>query len=156
MLSPMSELKVQAKKFLKDPASQASLLILSKGEVPQLKHSQLFIARKYGFNHWDHARVVLTGDAKLGQDQGSFWYKNQCATLLNHWCVSHQEAIEVQQSQGGTILPYKKQFVVVDKPFLTMVGVDYDSEHWQTLQHDWCRGEQVHRDALALLRIRAW
>jgi hypothetical protein len=115
MLSCIEELKIQAKRLLKQTPSSEALLKLSKGEPAKLKHCQLLIARQYGFNHWDHARLVLSG--KSCDDYGTFWYKNQCGTLLNHWCKSYKEAYQVQQDSGGTILPYKTQFMVVDRPF---------------------------------------
>lgn len=112
------------------------------------------LARKYGFAHWDHARAVLEG--KPCKDQGTFWYKDQCMTLLNHWCKNHAEAREVQQQNGGTILPYKTQFMVVDKPFLALIGVAYDEPEWLELAHDWCVGDIKIRQAIALKRIQSW
>jgi hypothetical protein len=151
-LTPVAELKIQAKKLLKNDSSNPELLKLAKGEPPKLKHCQLFIARKYGFANWDHVRQVLEGNAC--EDYGSFWYKSQCGTLLNHWCTSHEEAKQVQQENGGTILPYKRQFMVVDKPFLSIVGAEYDDPAWIALNHDWCSGAVEARLALALKRIQ--
>lgn len=160
MFSPIEELKIQAKKRLKQTPASTELLKLSKGEKPKLKHCQLLIARQYGFMHWDHARLILSEKASddanndLHNDYGSFWYNNRCGTLLNHWCTTHAEAREVQKANGGTILPYKNQFMVVDKQFLTFVGLDYDDPLWLDVGHDWCRGQIEARLALALKRIR--
>jgi len=97
MLSPVEELKVQAKRLFKATPSKAELLVLSKNRIPQLKHSQLFIARHYGFRDWEHARSVLSCEGyRPGADCGSFWYASQCASLLNHWCASYQEALSVR------------------------------------------------------------
>lgn len=154
MLSPIQELKIQAKKQLKHDSSNPELITLAKGEPIKLRHCQLLIARKYGFSHWDHAKAVLEGQSC--KNQGTFWYKNQCATLLNHWCKTHDEARQVQQQNGGTILPYKTQFMVVDKPFLTLIGVTQEEPEWLELNHDWCIGDTTHRQALALKRIQNW
>ena len=154
MLSPIEELKIQAKKLLKQPQPPAALLQLAKKDPLKLKHCHLFIARKYGFAHWGHALEVFNGQPC--DDRGTFWYNNRCATLLNHWCANYQEAVAIQKQQGGTVLPYKKQFMVVDKPFLTIVGVDYDLLEWQLLKHNWCEGDLAARQSLALARIKAW
>ena len=154
MLSPIQELKIQAKKQLKNDPSNPELIKLAKGEQVKLRHCQLFIARKYGFAHWAQATAVLEG--KPCRDQGTFWYKNQCMVLLNHWCKTHTEAREVQQQNGGTILPYKTQFMVVDKPFLSLIGTTYDQPEWSALNHDWCIGDIKQRQAIALKRIQQW
>ena len=154
MLSPIQELKIQAKKLLKNDSSNPNLIKLAKNDAVKLRHCQLFIARKYGFTSWDHAKAVMEGQP-CG-DQGTFWYKNQCATLLNHWCSSYDEAHQVQQKSGGTILPYKTQFMVVDKPFLALIGVMHEEPEWLELNHDWCVGNHKQRQAIALKRIQNW
>ncbi len=154
MLSPVEELKIQAKRLLKEPSFKAELLVLSKNRNPQLKHSQLFIARHYGFRDWEHARTILSCEGYgPGADCGSFWYANQCATLLNHWCANHLEALNVQLALGGIILPYKAQFVVADRQYLEFLGMNYDDVLWQDIQHDWCLGPVFTRQKLALKRL---
>ncbi|WDE12957.1 hypothetical protein [Thalassomonas haliotis] len=151
MLSPIEELKIQAKKHHKAQSNEPDAA-LSSGHPPRLKDSQLVIARKYGFRHWDHAREVLQG--KVCRDYGTFWYKPQCSALLNLWCSSYKEAGLQQKNHGGFILPYKNQFLVVEQYYLELLGVDSRDENWPALNFDWCSGDTVKRQQLALQRIR--
>ena len=155
MLSPVEELKIRAKKLLKQEPVKAELLALSKKESPQLKHCLLYIARQYGFRDWEHARRILScKSTALGEDFGRFWYTNQCSTLLNHWCRDSQEAVDVQQKQGGIILPYRTQFVVADRSYLSFMGLDYEDPLWHNIDHNWCLGPIDTRQTLALKRIQ--
>ena len=106
MLSPIDELKIQAKKLHQQHSCNADTA-LNHDHTLRLQDCQLLIARKYGFRHWDHARSVLNGSQC--KDYGTFWYKHQCSTLLNLWCASYKEANIQQQAHGGFILPYKHQ-----------------------------------------------
>lgn len=156
MLSPIEELKIQAKKRLRETPSIPGLFKLSKNNPPKLKHCQLMIARQYGFRDWEHARLILSCESyRPGDDCGSFWYSNRCTTLLNHWCGSYQDALSVQQELGGIILPYKTQFVVAKRPYLSFIGMDYSDPLWAEIEYSWCCGAVEVRKALALKRIVA-
>ncbi|OMH38045.1 hypothetical protein [Motiliproteus sp. MSK22-1] len=155
MLSPVEELKIRAKKLLKQEPVDTGLLALSKKNSPQLKHCQLFIARQYGFRDWQHAQHILScSSAFPTEDYGRFWYTNQCSTLLNHWCRDYREALAVQQARGGILLPYRTQFVVADRPYLRLMGLDYDDELWGHIDYNWCQGAIETRQTLALQRIQ--
>ncbi len=159
MLTPVQELKIQSKKLLKQSPVSPDLLRLCQNESLQLKHCQRFIARQYGFFDWEHARQVLSCES-LNQSNtsakgyGTFWYRDQCSVLLNHWCRHYEEAKDVLHSEGGYLLPYKKQFVVVKQQYLELLGVDADDPLWSVLGNDWCQGPKEARQALALKRIQ--
>lgn len=153
MLSPIEELKIQAKKHHKAHSSEPNSPLVNDHPL-RLKDSQLVIARQYGFRHWDHAREVLKGSSC--RDYGTFWYKNQCSTLLNLWCASYKEAYIQQQAQGGFILPYKNQYLVVEHHYLELLGLDSQDENWAAINFDWCSGDTGRRQQLALQRIQNW
>lgn len=142
-----TQLKVQQQSTTPD-------FTLNNGKKPRLKDSQLLIARKYGFRNWDHAREVLDGN--FCQDYGTFWYKNQCSTLLNKWCANYKQASQVQVDSGGFILPYKHQFLVVETHYLALLGLDSKDPVWTEINFDWCSGNIVKRQQLALQRIQNW
>lgn len=161
MITPIEELKIRAKKLLKVSPVPEGLQKLCQGKQTspqplQLKHCQRYIARQYGFTDWEHARQVLnceTGLSPIGY--GEFWYHPKCTMLLNHWCRDYQEAQQVLAEQGGYLLPYKKQFVVVQKAYLEALGLDADDPLWATLDNNWCQGDQEVRLHLALKRVLA-
>ncbi|WDE00187.1 hypothetical protein [Thalassomonas actiniarum] len=153
MLSPIEELKIQAKKHHKAHSGKSDAT-LSNGHPPRLKDSQLVIARKYGFRHWGHAREVLEGSSC--RDYGTFWYKPQCSALLNLWCASYKEAALQQKAQGGFILPYKTQYLVVEHHYLELLGLDSRDANWAEINFDWCSGDIGKRRQLALQRIQHW
>ena len=113
----------------------------------QLRHAFNLVSEAVGFRDWDHARVVLGGDAKLGGDMGTFWHGPACNALLNHWFARYEEAAAMQRgAPGATLLPYGRQFVVVRDEYLRALalpesvqgGFDavaaYGSAQWL----DWC------------------
>lgn len=156
MLTPIEELKIQAKRLHKQHIVPVELLILSQDNPLQLKHCQRFLARKIGFRDWEHARQVLSCNDHLdGQDNGRFWHSPACDALLNTWCRSYNEALTVQAEAGGVILPYRSQYIVADNDYLTLIGVSIDDPRWQQLRYNWCEGEQAIRLALALQRVQA-
>ncbi|OUS32409.1 hypothetical protein A9Q99_01070 [Gammaproteobacteria bacterium 45_16_T64] len=156
MLTPVEELKIQAKRLLKQRFVPSTSLVLSTNGPLQLKHCQLFIARQYGFRDWEHARQVLSCEyGSLALDCGGFWYARGCAVLLNSWCRDHQEALEVKAKLGGVVLPYKTQFVVANKDYFDAIGLDYEEPLWRELDYDWSSGAKEVRQALALQRVTA-
>ena len=46
-------------------------------------------ARDVGFSNWEHARGVLTGEAPVGADMGTFWHAPSCNALLNEIGRAH-------------------------------------------------------------------
>lgn len=159
MITPVEELKIRAKKLLKTSPQPEALLKLYQGRKTtpqplQLKHCQYYIARQYGFTDWEHTRRVLSLEASSQQqDYGEFWYQDQTVTLLNIWCRDYQEALQVLAEQGGYLLPYKKQFLVVQKPYIKMLKMNPEAPLWAALNNNWCQGDPEARQQLALQRI---
>ena len=168
MSAVLDELKTRARRLLSALGQDDSAAMLRARGVCesqhwpwpaswQLKHCLNLVAAETGFEHFEHARRVLGGEAGEGEDMGSFWHAAGCAHLLNHWFARYPQARE--QLDGGSgrfLLPYRKQFVVVAKPYLDVLGVGADSQPWQDLAHDLVAGYGTSAwQALCLERIKA-
>ena len=125
----LTEVKILAKKHLK--ACQAGDAVALDKFAPlmnkqgltlqdiQLKHCQSLLARELGFTDFNHCQRVLSGQAQIGEDLGTLFHSRRCDSLLNHWFSGFDEAQAfLQQSPQMVLLPYKKQFFVVN-------GADY-------------------------------
>mgnify|MGYP006981760785 FL=1 len=159
MITPIDELKVQAKKLLKN-TDLAKIIPLSANTPHQLKHTQLYLARQLGFTDWAHAKSILSCDYDLeAQNEiqaetqlqfGSLWHSRKCDTLLNTWCRNYQEAKQVQSDSGGIILPYKSQFILATADYFTALNIPFEQERWQQINNNWCTGDKQIRQQLLL------
>jgi len=133
MEKSLTELKVQAKKLLKDSNNNvpSALKRLNKYFKPtmldsmsiQLKHCQMVLAKELGFADWQQLQQVFTGKAlKQDLDIGSLFYHPRCMVYINQWFSTYQEA-KLLATKMQFILPYKTQFVVVDEPYLETIGI---------------------------------
>jgi hypothetical protein len=94
-------------------------------------------ARDVGFSNWEHGRRVLGAEAVEGEDMGTFWHAPSCNALLNAWFARHEEAREaLAAARGGYLLPYRRQFVVVQDPFIREIGLDPADPSWTQVQRD--------------------
>ncbi|MDB5897478.1 MAG: hypothetical protein JWP22_3376 [Ramlibacter sp.] len=130
----IGELKIRARLGLKALRSGDRSLLERAAKVSgrkppepaewKLRHVLALAAQSVGFQHWDHARQVLAGEANAGDDMGKFWHGPGCESLLNHWFASYADAAAMQQGKPRTtVLTYARQFVVVDAPYLQAIGI---------------------------------
>jgi hypothetical protein len=99
------------------------------------------VARDVGFQHWEHARRVLGGLAAPGEDLGTFWHAPRSGILLNEWFARAAEAHAAHQRQPAAfLLPYRRQFVLVQADFVRELGVDPRHPAWQGIGNDLVRG----------------
>lgn len=118
------------------------LLNAGRSEDPRLRLRDCLnqVARDAGFTHWAHGRCVLGGLAVPGEDMGEFWHAPRCASLLNHWFASVDEARAALQSlPHSVLLPYRRQFVVVQPEFIRELGLDPAEDAWAAAQRDLVR-----------------
>jgi hypothetical protein len=115
------------------------------------------VAREVGFQHWEHARRVLGGLAAPGDDMGTLWHAPRTGVLLNEWFARAAEAHAAHQRQpAGFLLPYRRQFMLVQADFVRELGVDPRHPAWQGIGHDLVRGYgSAAWLALAGARLRA-
>jgi hypothetical protein len=103
----------------------------------QLQHTLNIVATEIGFRDWEHARRVLSGLAKPGEDLGGFWYNFSCERLLNHWFAHYDEAKACQKlTHGRWLFPYGRQFVVGDVNFINTLMLDPNSPLWSQVDQD--------------------
>jgi len=115
------------------------------------------VAREVGFAHWEHARTVLGGLAAPGEDMGTFWHAPRTGILLNEWFAGREEAqAALQRSPEGFLLPYRRQYVLVQHYFVSALGVDPKDAAWNTIGRDLVGGYGTPAWlALAQQRLRA-
>ena len=103
----------------------------------KLRHCLTLAANEAGFTTWEQARRVLGGQATAGDDMGAGWHAPRCNGLLSHWFADHARArICLAEMPRSVLLPYRRQFVVVDENYLRELGVPRAVEHWDAADRD--------------------
>lgn len=90
----------------------------------QLKHALAVIAAEKGFASWSELKT------QLPFIRGGF---------LNQWFANYVDAKSYQQSTGGFLLPYQKQFFICDANYMTQLGFDADDPDWKLIGYDWAQ-----------------
>lgn len=152
MTTPIEELKIRARLLRNalagaDPAAVERARAVAKRQrwtMPPawtLSHCFNIVAVEAGFGQWEHARRVLAGLARIGDDMGTLWYGEKCAALMNRWFASYAEARAcLEAEEEAFLLPYARQFIVADAPFIEMLGLPPSSPHWHELGRDLAAG----------------
>lgn len=149
----IDELKIKAKKLLK------TILVLDSSRADiQLMACQRIVAKKLGFDDFNHARQLLTAKVKVATsaDFGSMWYDASCIKYTNQWFSTYSEALEIHQHNHYYLLPYKRQFLLVTEAFMFSLGLtEHELEPLGQAGGDLisCYASEVW-DKLAQLRIR--
>ena len=119
------------------------------------------VARELGFSGWPQALCVLGGQASNGDDMGAFWHAPRCNGLLSHWFAHHDQAREclslgVVLGAHRVLLPYGRQFVVVDDHYLRELGLRVADEAWGQAGRDLVQAYgSAAWQALCAQRLRA-
>lgn len=110
-----------------------------------------------GFAHWEHARKVLGGEAGQGEDMGTFWHAPGTGILLNLWFARYEEArVALQADAQAFLLPYRRQFFLVQDHFVRELGVDPTDAAWAAIGHDLVRGYgRAAWESLAMQRLKS-
>ena len=133
----------------------------SERPSPKLRDCLNQVSRETGFAHWEQARRVLGGLAVPGDDMGGFWHAPRCDALLNTWFAAYGEAraglqAVLEPRPGAVLLPYRRQFVIVDAPYLRELGLDPLDPLWAGVAHDLVRSHGSGPwQALAWQRLKA-
>jgi hypothetical protein len=154
MSRPLEELKTRARLHLN--ASRSGPAVGAQ-PVLRLRDSLHAVARATGFMHWEHAREVLSGQARAGSDWGRFWYAPRCASLFNPWFADHTQAIAARNAAGaGVLLPYGRHVVLANDPFLLELGMEPAQPLWGEVAHDLVESAGSPAwQALVMQRLRA-
>ncbi len=73
------------------------------------------------------------------EDAGALWYPPTLDVFLNRWFTSYEEARRVLDSEGGYLLPYKRQFFVCEAPAIKAMGLDPEDPDWERVGRDGAR-----------------
>ncbi len=107
----------------------------------KLKHCLTLVSQQLGFSNWHHAQAVLSGDKTALETlgMGSFLYPDSAGVFINEWFVDYQQAQTQLTRNAGKkwLLPYKKQFIVVEKEFIHTLKIDESYQHlWTEINND--------------------
>ncbi len=132
MTALLDELKIRARLAL-NTARRAE----SGAGAVQLRHCLNQAARDVGFAHWEHARTVLGGMAVREDDMGTFWHAPRTGILLNLWLARYDQArAALAADPAAFLLPYRRQFMVVQADFIAELGLDARHPAWAETSHD--------------------
>lgn len=148
MNKAIQELKIQAKKRHRSLLAGDQHVFerlrrrFPKADEFKLKHSLHLIAYEKGFADWPMALRYLSGREQEDVECGSFWYSQRCASLLNHWFASYDEAKQLLGEHKQHILvPFRNQFIVADHNYLAAIGFsEEDHETWHLISSDLVEG----------------
>lgn len=160
-LKTRARLRLNSRKADANDADAQNPDAQSERPALRLRDCLNMVSREAGFAHWEQARHVLGGQAVPGDDMGSFWHAPRCQSLLNAWYASHAEACAglaaaAQARPGVVLLPYRRQFVVADAPYLRELGLDPLDPLWAAVRHDLVRSYgSASWQALAWRRLKA-
>lgn len=111
-----------AKRFQR--LSEFKKLSLDEIIKTDIKHKTALavVATEKGFSSWAELKH------QLPLVRGGF---------LNHWFADYQQAKAYLKSQGGFLLPYKKQFFVCEAEYINNLGFSFEDPDWQLIGYDW-------------------
>ena len=78
----------------------------------------------------------MLGESGNG-DYGTLLYPSGAARFLNQWFADYEEARGLLQKQGGFLLAYRRQFLVVGASYIQYLGLDPEDGDWRAIQNDW-------------------
>jgi hypothetical protein len=171
MTTPIDELKIRARLLRKALVSRDVAALARAAAVSRQRRWTIpdewplalclnIVSVEAGFDQWNHARIVLGGEAAGGDDMGRFWYDKACSALLNHWFAGYDDArASLQAHSGRYLFPYDRQFIVADAPFVVVLGLDPAAPEWAGIGRDLVSGygtaEWASLVRQRLLRLRA-
>lgn len=124
-------------------------------DVLQRRHCLAILARELGLNGWSHLTELWSSSSSV--DFGKLFYPAQCGGHWNVWSSSLDEARAIRAEHGGFLLPYRHQFVIVERAFIEDLGVDSEDPDWARIGRNWLEPGDLsarHRLLKATLRAR--
>lgn len=116
----------------------------------QRKHCLAVVARRLGSASWDALRGSL--NASVGDDFGTLLHVHG---YWNIWSANYTEALTIRADHGGYLLPYKRQFMVVETHYLEGLGFDPSDADWERIERNWIEpADPEARGRLAIQLLR--
>lgn len=97
------------------------------------RHCLAVVAKELGFSSWPQAVHAL----RDGTSFGDFLYPARCGGHINIWCASYEDALGVQTQQGGYLLAYSNQYLVVEESYIQTLGLDPQDPDWARIGWNW-------------------
>ena len=118
----------------------------------QRRHVLAAVARRLGFRGWSHLTAVFAGTEA---DHGTLLCPPSSFGTTNIWSASYDEAAQIRAQNNAYLLTYKRQFVVVQAPFIDALGARGNDPDWQRMGFDWAKPKDVEaRDRLMAKVVR--
>lgn len=125
--------------------SAVALDELTGGAVAvQRADAQQVVALDHGFVSW---QALL--DASLPGLRSLPMHNDRMSAYVNRWFTNYAEAAASLATEGGYLLPYRKQFFITAFDAVRELGLDPEDPDWARIGFDWVRP----RDAEAHLRL---
>lgn len=83
-----------------------------------------------------------------------FWYARGMDAFLNRWFARYEDARASLESEGGYLLPFRRQFFVCGADAVRLLGLDPDDPDWARVGWDCVR--PADEAACERLRQRCW
>jgi hypothetical protein len=106
-----------------------------KADEAQLKHALALIAAERGAASWTAYKARV--EAGLPSVDTARLFARGTGILLQPWCKTHAEAKAEQAKSGGTLFPYRRQYVLVGDDFLEALNLDPADPDWGRIGRDW-------------------
>ena len=103
----------------------------------QQRHCLALMARRTGFDGWPHALQVLEG--RRDDDFGRLLCPGRCMAHINIWSADYAEARSIRAAHGGTLLAYRRQYLIVEDGYLRTLGLAPEDPDWHGIDRDWVR-----------------
>jgi hypothetical protein len=119
------------------------------------RHCLAVIARELGFQGWPHAVGILRGTDST--DFGTLLYPKGADVHCNIWSASYAEARAIREQHGGYLLAYRRHYFIVDRHFITTLGLQPDDPDWELIGRDWVKPRNADaRERLYGKLIQRW
>jgi len=164
---PIETMKRYARRLVKNAQAEnlpplivkrfAMLPDLDEETLPSLvkhRHGLTVTAKLLGFEGWSHIVHVIEG--KRTDDYGKVLCGKAGAFYPNIWETDLETARKFRDEHGGTLLPYKNQFLIVEDGYLEAHSIPADLPEWEKVGRDWTNpGDLDARARLYERRIEA-
>jgi hypothetical protein len=117
-------------------------------KVVQRKHCLALVALRLGAKAWDE--LVAQLNANVGEDFGTLWHVNG---YWNVWSASYDEARTIRADHGGYLLPYRRQFMIVESHYVEGLGVDATNPDWDRIARNWLEPTDVEARARLAIQV---
>lgn len=145
---------------LRSFANLSASQLLGRRERVRLKHALAAVAHERGFSSWLALKAAAaaqtaaetTAEAKPSESEVAEvpMYERAMDCLLNRWFTRYPDARASLEREGGYLLPYRHQFLVVESEGIRVLGLDPDDEDWRRIGRDWAQPA----DAAAFDRLK--